>query len=272
MFRICTCLGGLARRCRAHHKRHRGVARPAVGPHRPSKAARSSARSAPLHRQASDFLGGMKTSTAKRTRQAARRPHDVAPTTTPKAMRASSKRSPRTRRSPMATRPGRQSWTRENASYAANTAVVAGYVARFCPAPVPTSPNLARVERRQRDRVSAGLRRRSSRPRTSTRPSTATFASITDLVAAQFLRQVSSYYADVRVDDPPGGYTLIAVAVGPCANVPVARTALDAGNSPSLDQEFDHGRRQHRTHRQLPPARSGTATAPTCCSWPARRR
>ena len=48
------------------------------------------------------------------------------------------------------------------------------------------------------------------------------FGSITDLVAAQLLRQVSSYYADVRVDDPSGGYTLIAVANGPCANVPVA--------------------------------------------------
>ena len=48
------------------------------------------------------------------------------------------------------------------------------------------------------------------------------FASMSDLVASQYLRQVSSYYADVRIDDPPGGYTLVAVPTGPCANVPVA--------------------------------------------------
>ena len=44
---------------------------------------------------------------------------------------------------------------------------------------------------------------------------------MTQLVDAGLLRRQSSYFGDVAVDDPPGGYTIVPVESGPCLIVPV---------------------------------------------------
>ena len=48
------------------------------------------------------------------------------------------------------------------------------------------------------------------------------FTTLPALVSAGYLRTVSAYYSGVEIDSPPGGFTLIAVPSGPCANLPVA--------------------------------------------------
>ena len=116
-------------------------------------------------------------------------------------------------------------WTADvtsgNPGYQAALATLRAYESKYCPASLPTSPNLPGV-------VAAGqtacLQDQAILKQAEDLYSTVNggFASMSDLVASQYLRQVSSYYADVRIDDPPGGYTLVAVANGPCANVPVA--------------------------------------------------
>ena len=111
--------------------------------------------------------------------------------------------------------------TSGNPGYQAALATLRAYESKYCPASLPTSPNLPGV-------VAAGqtacLQDQAILKQAEDLYSTVNggFASMSDLVASQYLRQVSSYYADVRIDDPPGGYTLVAVANGPCANVPVA--------------------------------------------------
>jgi hypothetical protein len=105
--------------------------------------------------------------------------------------------------------------------YRAALAALRAYESKYCPASLPTSPHLPGV-------VAAGqtacLQDQALLKQAEDLYSTVNggFAAMSDLVSSQYLRQVSSYYADVRIDDPPGGYTLIAVADGPCANVPVA--------------------------------------------------
>ncbi|HEY7106051.1 MAG TPA: hypothetical protein VH986_06595 [Acidimicrobiia bacterium] len=47
------------------------------------------------------------------------------------------------------------------------------------------------------------------------------YVSMPDLVSAGFLRNVSTYYSDIILDRPPGGYTIVAVAGGPCGDIPV---------------------------------------------------
>jgi hypothetical protein len=105
--------------------------------------------------------------------------------------------------------------------YGTTLAVLRTYESKYCPAALPTSPNFGPITAASQ---TACLQDQATIKQAEDVYSTlnGNFGSMTDLVAAQFLRQVSSYYADVQVDEPPGGYTLIAVANGPCANVPVA--------------------------------------------------
>jgi hypothetical protein len=165
-------------------------------------------------------LAELKIATAKRTAKRLADLSDVAPSTTAKAMRSMSKQL-----AAYAAADGSAARVtvaaRKNGDYAAQRAVVAGYVSRYCPAPLPTSPSFGPITAASE---TACLQDQTTIKQAEDLYSTlnGTFGSMTDLVAAQFLHQVSSYYADVQVDDPPGGYTLIAVANGPCANVPVA--------------------------------------------------
>jgi hypothetical protein len=110
---------------------------------------------------------------------------------------------------------------RMNARFAVETSSFVRVVSSFCPDTVPTSPKLPNVDTAK---LTACLQDQDTIKQAEDVYSTlnGTYASMTELVSAQFLRQVSSYYSDVRVDDPPGGYTLVAVPSGPCANVPVA--------------------------------------------------
>ena len=48
-----------------------------------------------------------------------------------------------------------------------------------------------------------------------------TYASLGRLVAEQYLRTASTYYVDVKIGTPIGGFTLIAAPDGPCASLPV---------------------------------------------------
>ena len=111
--------------------------------------------------------------------------------------------------------------TSGNPGYQAALATLRAYESKYCPASLPTSPNLPGV-------VAAGqtacLQDQAVLKQAEDLFSTVNggFASMSDLVASRYLRQVSSFYADVRIDDPPGGYTLVAVPSGPCASVPVA--------------------------------------------------
>jgi hypothetical protein len=110
---------------------------------------------------------------------------------------------------------------RRDAAYTAALATLTTYNSNSCPVPVPESPALPGVVPA---RETACLQDQAVLRQAEDLYSTVNgdFATMSDLVAAQYVRQVSSYYADVRVDDPPGGYTLIAVVDGPCANFPVA--------------------------------------------------
>jgi hypothetical protein len=165
-------------------------------------------------------LTELKISIAERTAKRLDDLGEVAPSAVVKAMRAMSKRLV-SYASADGTAARSAVVARENAGYTAKIAVVTGYVSRFCPDSVPTSPNFGPV-------VAAGntacLQDQATIEQAESLYSSVNgaFGSITDLVGAQFLRQVSSYYADVRIDEPPGGYTLVAVPSGPCANVPVA--------------------------------------------------
>jgi hypothetical protein len=109
----------------------------------------------------------------------------------------------------------------EASTFATATTTVLSYTSKYCPASVPPSPNLPGVGAAKQ---TACLQDQATIKQAEDLYSTlnGSFATLPELVSAQFLRQVSSYYADVRIDDPPGGYTLVAVANGPCANVPVA--------------------------------------------------
>jgi hypothetical protein len=106
-------------------------------------------------------------------------------------------------------------------AYTAALATLTSYNSNSCPVPVPKTPTLPGVVPAQE---TACLQDQAVLRQAEDLYSTVNggFATMSDLVAAQYVRQVSSYYADVRVDDPPGGYTLVAVVSGPCANFPVA--------------------------------------------------
>ncbi len=110
--------------------------------------------------------------------------------------------------------------TKSNAAYAAALAVLVAYNSNYCPVPVPTSPNLPGVgAAREIACVSDSERIKLAENLYET--VNGTFATIPDLVTAQYLRQASSYFSDVRIGYPPGGYTLVAVPSGPCADLPV---------------------------------------------------
>jgi hypothetical protein len=105
--------------------------------------------------------------------------------------------------------------------YDAALAVIAQYRAKRCATPLPKSPSLPNVPAAQSAACDLDARTINIAEDAYFILNRA-YASMGQLIDAGLLRGQSSFFSDVAVDDPPGGYTIVPVDSGPCLIVPVA--------------------------------------------------
>ncbi len=111
--------------------------------------------------------------------------------------------------------------THQSAGFAAASLAFATYQSEFCPGKAPGSTGFGPVVGASSAACTsdAGAIRMAEELYSGVNGS---FASMSELVDAGFLRSVSRYYSEVSLGSPPSGYTIVAAPDAPCGDVPVA--------------------------------------------------